>query len=96
MILAFKKVVENNGYSFILYVNKNWADNYIDVSSLPGVDLWLARYRSESLGFDNDSDTGSSKITFSPNLVKMWQYSSTGSVSGIVGNVDMNIAYKTW
>ena len=96
MILAFKKVVENNGYSFILYVNKNWADNYIDVSSLSGVDLWLARYRSESLGFDNDSDTGSSKITFSPNLVKMWQYSSTGSVSGIVGNVDMNIAYKTW
>lgn len=27
---------------------------------------------------------------------QMWQYTSSGSVPGIEGNVDMNIAWKRW
>ncbi len=96
IIKAFRNVVESNGYKFMLYANMNWLNNYIDLTGIGSTDIWLARYRDVELGFDNESDTGSAKIKFSPDIIKMWQYSSTGSVDGITGNVDMNLGYKNW
>ncbi len=98
MVLAFKKIIEANGYDFILYANKNWLENYLDYNKLSkaGVDVWLARYRDEDLGFDNPNDIGNDKIKFPASMIKIWQYSSQGKVPGITGSVDMNIAYKAY
>ena len=98
MVLAFKKIIEANGYDFILYANKNWMENYLDYNKLnkAGVEVWLARYRDADKGFDNPSDTGNDKIKFPASMVKIWQYSSQGKVPGITGSVDMNIAYKAY
>ena len=86
IILAFKEEVENAGYKFALYANKNWLDNYIDTGMLGDTHIWIARWRSLSSGHGY---TGKGKVT-------MWQYTDAGSVKGISGKVDMDVSYKKY
>ena len=91
LILEYKKVVEDAGYDFIVYANLNWLTNYIDQKKLEenDVDIWIARYCSQSLGHRY---TGGG-------TVQMWQYSSTGQIDGILDaygryiNVDLDVCY---
>lgn len=68
-----------------VYANLNWWNKYLtktarDYSSNP---FWIAQY------YD--------KITHkNPNLFGMWQYSSSGKVSGINGKVDMDWLYNAY
>ena len=54
--------------------------NNLNMDTLKDYDLWIADYR----GYN-----GYGKCD-------MWQYSSSGKVDGISGNVDMNICYKNY
>ena len=83
LILAFKNVVESNGYKFMLYANKNWLTNRIDMSRLQDVDLWLAEW------INDEKPT----YTYESDRIVMWQYGKTNSVSGIKGDVDLDIAF---
>ncbi len=95
MILAFKQIVEDAGYRFVLYSYVSFINSNLDKTKLDGIDLWLARYRSLLLGPGYDG-TGN---------LKYWQYNSgqyEGSdyhVDGITdaaGNLaaaDVNIEY---
>lgn len=75
--------VKSAGYYPILYANKNWLVNYIDVSRLLEYDIWLAQY--------ND------KITYTgPGNIGMWQYTSTGTIPGVSGNCDVNFCYRDY
>lgn len=77
--IAFCKELENNGYFVGIYGSDlSTFDSRLENERLDAFSKWVARYGSE------------------PQYVKnydMWQYSSTGHVSGIRGNVDMNICY---
>ena len=86
MIRAYKDIIEDAGYKFVLYANTNWLNNQIDMNQLTDVDVWVARYRSFGLGHGY---TG-------PGNVVMWQYTSSGSVDGIAGKVDMDVSYKNY
>ena len=83
IVLAFKKVIEEAGYEFAVYASKDWFDNYLDMDRLDDENLWIARWRSVDLGhgYDGNGD------------VVIWQYTDSGRVSGISGDVDMNISY---
>lgn len=96
MVLAFKRIIEANGYDFLLYANKNWMENYLDYNRLnkAGVELWFARYSNFDEGFEHPGN--GSKIKFPASMVKIWQYSETGSVPGISGNVDLDVSYKAY
>lgn len=78
IIMAFCERVQAAGYYVSLYTNLDWISNRIDMSRAKAFDVWLAQW--------------SSKPTYKGSF-GMWQYTSSGSVSGISGNVDMNIAY---
>ena len=86
IIQEYKKIVERAGYKFALYANKNWLENYIEPEALEGVDIWLARWRSLDQGPGYNG----------PGNLTMWQYTNTGSVAGISGNVDRNVSYKNY
>lgn len=86
IILEYKKRVEEAGYKFALYANKDWLENHIQSSALDGVDIWFARWRSLSSG---PGYNGAGNLT-------MWQYSSKGSVNGISGAVDLDVSYKRY
>lgn len=77
---AFCGAIEDAGYYAMNYSNLDYLKNYFDDTVLQ-YDLWLAWY---SDAVKPTRDCG------------MWQYSSKGSVNGISGNVDMNIAYRDY
>lgn len=70
--------IEKAGYWFGVYANKDWFTNVIG-SSLDRFTKWVAQY--------ND-------VCDYAGTYDMWQYTSTGSVPGISGGVDMSICYK--
>ena len=76
---AFCATVQNSGYSAGIYANKTWFNEKINTGSLTGYKIWLAQYASAP--------------TYTATRYDMWQYSSKGRVSGIKGDVDMNISY---
>ena len=74
---TFLNYVKANGYEPMMYANKNDITNRMSRSSF-SCKFWLAHYTSQT------DYTGN---------VNMWQYTSKGTVPGISGWVDMNIAY---
>lgn len=78
---AFCEALEEAGYYAMIYSNKNFLENVLNESILDKYDKWLAEW------------------TNNPTYSKpfgIWQYTSKGSVSGIKGNVDKDIAYKDY
>ena len=75
--IAFLNYVGSQGFGTMMYANKNDITHRFQKSRLP-YKFWLAHYTSST------DYTGS---------YQMWQRTSKGSVPGISGYVDMNIAY---
>ena len=75
---AFCETIKKAGYTAGIYANKTWLNEKIDASALGSHKIWLAQYAA--------TPTYSGKYD-------LWQYSSTGRVSGISGDVDLNVSY---
>ena len=76
---AFLETVEKAGYWVGLYSSKYALESYFDESLRKRYAVWVAHYNVNKTTYRGDYG--------------MWQHSSTGSVSGISGNVDMNYCY---
>lgn len=94
IVKAWKKTVEDAGYTFGLYMGKYaYEHNEIDLSQFNDL-TWLARYYNgyNKMEFGVDPDEA-----YKPNIksgqLKGWQFTSSGQVPGISGNVDMNVYY---
>lgn len=81
IIDAFCSAVESAGYYVCVYTNKNWLDNVVSAEIKSKYDIWLAQWTN------TPSYNGAYGI---------WQYTSSGTVEGISGRVDLNIAYKNY
>lgn len=79
VILAFCDKVTEAGYKPMIYFNTEMGALYIENERLEEIPKWYAWYAT-SLYF--------------PYKYDIWQYKDTGSVSGISGNVDMNIGLE--
>jgi GH25 family lysozyme M1 (1,4-beta-N-acetylmuramidase)/uncharacterized protein (DUF2141 family) len=78
------------GVDPIIYCNTNYATNYLD-STVTTHDLWIANWSTSygdplTTGSPPTGAWGSAGQTWD-----FWQYSSTGAVSGISGNVDLDV-----
>lgn len=76
---AFCHKIERAGYDPMIYFNQYDGYKKYDLSELVDYDFWYAEY----------SKTPSFYYNF-----QMWQYTSSGSVSGISGKTDLNIWLK--
>lgn len=76
--LAFCERIEAAGYQPMIYMNLKDSARY-DISRLKGYPIWYAEYgvSRPSAGFD----------------IAMWQYTSSGTVYGIDGTVDIDILF---
>lgn len=79
VIKSFCQTIENGGYTAGVYANKNWLNTKMDAKQLTKYKIWLAQYAAAP--------------TYTTTKYDLWQYKSTGKVSGISGNVDLNISY---
>ena len=79
VVNAFCQTVANSGYKAGIYASKTWFEDRLNMSAIPGgYRIWLAQYAA--------APTYRGKYD-------MWQYSSKGKISGIKGNVDLNLSY---
>lgn len=80
--LTFCEEIEKLGYKAGIYANQNWFRTYLDVVDIrkKGYSIWCARYNVERPDICADYD--------------IWQYSSSGTVTGIEGNVDVNFLFN--
>lgn len=78
---AFCSDLEAAGYFAGIYISRSPAQSYLTDAVKKKYALWLAEYAPQ-LNYSGP--------------VGMWQYSSTGKVSGISGNVDMNYCYEDY
>lgn len=79
VVNAFCRTIQNGGYTAGIYANKTWFESKMNTASLSGYKIWLAQYAAAP--------------TYKATRHDMWQYTSKGRVSGIKGNVDMNLSY---
>lgn len=78
MVRAFCDTLENAGYFGGLYISRSPLQSYISPDVASRYSLWIAEYGSKC---NYAGEYG------------MWQYSSTGKVSGISGDVDLDECY---
>ena len=76
--IAFCEAVKAAGHRPMIYFNSYQAEHLMDLSRLEDYPWWLAMY-----------DVGQDF----PCRMDIWQYSCTGSVPGIEGDVDLNILF---
>lgn len=97
MINAYQEVVENAGYKFGLYTGLSFWNSNIKPyeSKLKCNTEWIARYKKGyTVMHFSENPSEDSK----PNIgreIEGYQYTSSGQVPGINGNVDLNILYST-
>ncbi len=75
---AFCQTIVNGGYQAGIYANRTWLQSYIDAGALSHYKIWLAQY---------------AKTPTYTGKYDMWQYSCTGTIAGIRGDVDLNMSY---
>ncbi len=81
IVIAFCDTIKAAGYTPMLYTNSTWLNNYLYKDKLMGrYDIWLAQWQVSSPSYD----------------CAMWQYSNSGTVPGILGEVDLDYIYKDY
>lgn len=78
-IVGFCETVEAAGYTAMIYSNRNWFVQSVDMSRLGDYKLWLAHYT-------NQPDFPYEYIG--------WQYTDQGTLDGVDGSVDLNVWFK--
>lgn len=85
IIAAFCNRIKQAGYEPMIYANKWWINEQLDLSKLSNYSIWLAHYTGAT-----QDDPFAKPSDYVGNYI-MWQYTSTGTVAGIIGNTDMNV-----
>ncbi len=75
----FCEEIANAGYRPMIYYNTEMGVLMLGIEELEEYDKWFAAYSDQF---------------YYPYEYKVWQYSQTGSVQGIQGDVDLNISFE--
>ena len=80
VVKAFCEAAEELGYDAGVYANKTWMTKYLNMEELAPYTKWLAQYNTAGPTYTGD--------------YSIWQYTSSGTVDGIQGRVDLDILVK--
>lgn len=89
-IEAFHKVIDDSGYKFGIYSNKNWYNNIIPDFAKERYEFWVAAPPLKNL------DDGSVQERLRPNFGVGWQYSWNKKLDGHNDSFDADIFYKDY
>ena len=80
LVISAAEALENWGLYAMVYTYTSYSNTELNMDRLAAYDLWIADYRGKRPARKHG----------------MWQYTSTGSLPGINGDVDMNHVYKNY
>ena len=83
--IAFCERVAEEGYTPMVYFNQPVGYLQYELDRLTDYDFWYAQYPTA------DNMVPSMYYNF-----QIWQYTSSGRVDGVEGNVDLNLSWKFW
>ncbi len=75
---AFCKRIKKAGYEPMFYSNMVWEAEVLDLGKLAKYPIWYADYES---------------VPQTPYAFRFWQYSESGTVDGVDGNVDLDVEF---
>lgn len=78
---AAMKVIESENYYGMIYASRDFFLNHLNMANLTSSDKWEAAYRQTDDGLVHNG---------------IWQYTSTGRVPGINGDVDLDYSYNDY
>ena len=80
--IAFCERIKELGYRAGVYASDSWYNSNLDLSQLQekGYSIWVAKYSTSAPTYTTNYDG--------------WQYTSSGSISGVTGNCDLSIFYN--
>jgi len=73
---VFCDTVEEAGYDSMIYANMKWLAFTLNMEELVDYKIWYADYET---------------VPQNPYEISMWQYTETGKIDGIEGNIDLNV-----
>lgn len=79
--IAFCDTIKAAGYTPMIYCNLRFFVEKLDLSRLESYEKWFAYYAD---------------MPYFPYDFSMWQYSNTGEIDGISGDVDINLSFKSF
>ena len=79
---AFLSELRRYGYYPMIYSYRNWLQNLLDMDKLSTYDVAVAEWNVAAPNYDRPYG--------------IWQYSCKGQISGIEGDVDLDICYKDY
>ena len=82
VVIAFCDTIKAAGYTPLIYSNLLYFMDNVELNRLESYDKWFAGYQTAA--------------PYYPYKYTMWQYTSTGTVPGVSGNVDINICFKNY
>lgn len=77
---VFCEELKKAGYEPMIYSSASWLNEKLNTKELSDYGIWVAHWGTVKPAFSGD--------------YAVWQFSCKGIVSGISGDVDLNIAYK--
>lgn len=80
----FLRTVQAAGYIAVNYSNPDFLSRYFNQAVQDEFPLWLAQWRTAP------------NLDSPPQSCDIWQYSSTGRIPGIAGNVDLDVCYADY
>ena len=80
IVNAFINLCNKYGYSAAIYASESWFTSMLDYSKIKDTKKWVAKYSSN-------------KPSVTDNVIG-WQYTSTGTSSGVKGNIDISEWYE--
>lgn len=91
IINDFCNRMNNNGYTCGVYSSSNWLNNRINAVDVAKKNsIWVAEWP----GYTTFNQGLQNKPSYNKTSYKLWQFSSSGAVSGIDGRVDLDIGYN--
>lgn len=74
IIRAFCNTIKAAGYKAGVYASESWFKECLNITELTDLYLWVAKYSTKEPSIEWDA----------------WQYTSTGNINGVAGNVDIS------
>lgn len=77
--ITFCDAIEEKGYASMIYANMKWMAYTLELEKLTDYAIWYADYEP---------------LPQCPYEFRMWQYTETGQVPGVEGNVDLDLFFE--
>ncbi len=95
-VIVFCDAIAKAGYDPMIYSNTKYFLRKMEYSRLESYKKWYANYNTLQHAEDEVSLWQYNDPLYFPYAIDIWQYSKSGCIDGINGEVDLNVSFYKW